>query len=196
MARRSRDQAEQTRARIVMEATSLFRDQGYAATSIDEICARSGITKGALFHHFKNKKALCLEIWTSLQMQMDAAAREAGIANVDKDDPYHAFLAGCRVYLEWTVRPDYQKIVLFDGPSVLGLETWHQLDYSLGLRNMQTGVGYLAKRGLISQDRVEAVAILLQGALNGVGFALRRTPPPITLDEAHAAFEALVRAIR
>lgn len=196
MPRRSRDQAEQTRARIVSEATNLFRDQGYAATSIDDICARAGITKGALFHYFKNKKALFLEIWTQLQLQMDAAAREGAIANLDPNDPYGAFLAGCRVYLEWTIRPDYQKIVLFEGPSVLGQVTWHKLDYTLGLRNMLSGVSYLAKRGLIDRERVEAVAILLQGALNGAGFALCRDPPPITLEQAQTAFETLVRAIR
>lgn len=196
MARRTKDDADKTRASILANAADLFETAGYSATSIDDICIRSGTTKGALFHHFKSKKALFLEIWTRLQLEMVAAAQAGAVAGMNADDPYTGFLAGCRVYLEWTTRVDYRTIVLVDGPSVLGQASWRRLDYELGLQNMRDSVKHLVNQGLIEADHAEAMSILFQGALNGIGYSILHQPPPVTLDEAYAAFESMVRSVR
>ena len=71
MAKRTRADAEKTREDLIQAAARLFETRGYANTSINDICDAIGITKGALFHHFKSKQDVFLEIWTRLQVAMD-----------------------------------------------------------------------------------------------------------------------------
>jgi AcrR family transcriptional regulator len=196
MGRRSKTDAEETRERLIAAAKQRFTHDGYAATSINDICQDLEITKGALFHHFKSKQDLFTEIWTRLQVEMDQEARTAAIAARSLTDPYSAFLAGCRVYLEHAARRDYQTIVLVDGPSVLGLQGWYEQDHDLGIDNVRAGVRYLAKKGIVEPQRVDALAIMLQNALNGAGFALAREVEGITADGVYDAFETLVKSLR
>lgn len=196
MARRSRIDAKKTREDLIETATAQFRDKGYAETSVKDICGELGITKGALFHHFETKLALFLEVWTRLQVAMDEEAREAAIAARSLTDPYSAFLAGCKVYLKFASRLDYQKIVLIDGPAVLGMKGWYENDHDLGTQNVEAGIRYLAKKGIVQDDRVIALAVMVQSALNGAGFALARKERGVTVDGIYGAFEAMVKALR
>lgn len=196
MGRRSKSDAEETRERLIAAAKQRFTRDGYAATSINDICHDLEITKGALFHHFKSKQDLFTEIWTRLQVEMDQEARKAAIAARSLTDPYSAFLAGCRVYLEHAARRDYQTIVLVDGPSVIGLKGWYEQDHDLGTDNVKAGVRYLAKKGIVAPQRVDALAVMLQNALNGAGFALAREDEGITAEGVYDAFEILVKSIR
>lgn len=194
MARRTEEQAQETRADILAAARKLFIEQGYEA-SLSSIVADAGITKGALFHHFKNKKALFEEVWTDLQVQMDAEARKSAAAARSKTNPYAAFLAGCRTYLEWVARDDYQKIVLVEGPPVLGYVGWYESDHNLGKDNVRSGIEYLAHKHLVDKRHVPALVVLLQSALNGGGFAIGRKDPSVTPDSLLAAFEMILRGM-
>ena len=196
MPKRTKEQAAETREALLRAARELFTNQGFAATSIAAIVAAAGPTKGALFHYFSSKEDIFLEVWTALQLEMDAAARDAAAAARSKTDPYAAFLAGCRVYLDWAMRPDYQSIVLIDGPSVLGMARWHELDFQLGMNNMTRGAAYLASQGLVPEDRIRPAAVLLQSALNGAGFALASSYRDVTREELFASFEALLRGLK
>lgn len=196
MPKRTKEQAAETREALLRAARELFTNQGFAATSIAAIVASAGTTKGALFHYFSSKEDIFLEVWTALQLEMDAAARDAATAARSKTDPYAAFLAGCRVYLDWAMRPDYQSIVLIDGPSVLGMARWHELDFQLGMNNMTRGAAYLASQGLVPKDRIRPAAVLLQSALNGAGFALASSYRDVTREELFSCFEALLRGLK
>ena len=196
MVKRTKADAKKTREQLVASATKLFEAKGYADTSINDICLDLGITKGALFHYFRTKQDLFLEAWTRLQVAMDTKAREAAIAALSLTDPYAAFLAGCRIYLTFATRRDYQKIVLIDGPAVLGQKGWYERDHDLGTQNVHAGVRYLSKKGIIDADRVDALAVMLQSALNGAGFALARQEPGIDADSVYDAFELMVKSLR
>jgi len=196
MARRSRADAEKTREQLLDVATRLFGAQGYADTSISDICAELDITKGALFHHFKTKDALFREVWTRVQVEMDSEAREAAIAARSLTDPYAAFMAGSRTYLKYVARQDFQQIVLIDGPYVLGLKGWYESDHDLGIQNVTAGVRYLSKKGLVAPENVEPIAIMLQSALNGAGFALLRDKDGTSSEGFYRAFETLVKSLR
>ncbi len=196
MAKRSKADAKKTRENLISEATRLFEAKGYAETSINEICVDLGITKGALFHHFKTKKDLFFAVWTRLQEGMDLEARQAAYAARSRTEPYSAFLAGCRTYLKYARRRDYQKIVLIDGPAVFGLRGWYERDHDLGARNVHAGMRYLAKKGIVADHRVDALAVMVQSSLNGAGFALARQEQGITAESVYEAFEAMLRALR
>ncbi|MCR9268538.1 MAG: TetR/AcrR family transcriptional regulator [Hyphomonadaceae bacterium] len=196
MPRRSKADAKKTREQLITVATRLFESKGYADTTVKEICLDLGITKGALFHHFKSKEDLFFEVWTRLQVGMDSEARDAAWAARSRARPYDAFLAGCKVYLKYATRQDYQKIVLIDGPAVFGLKGWYERDHDLGARNVHAGIRYLAKKGIVAEHRVDALAVMVQSSLNGAGFALARQEPGITADSVYEAFESMVKALR
>lgn len=196
MPKRTKEQAAETRDALIRAARESFANQGFAATSVASVAAAAGTTKGALFHYFSSKEALFLEVWTALQLEMDAAARAAAAAARSQSDPYAAFLAGARVYLEWATRADYQTIVLVDGPSVLGMARWHELDFKLGRQNMSRGVAHLARQGLLEEARVRPAAILLQAALNGAGFALSAGDREVTAADLLTTFEHILRGLK
>ena len=195
MVKRTKEDAEKTRERILAEAKTLFEKQGYAATSIVQICEACGITKGGLFHYFSSKKELFTKIWTDLQKEMDTASRNAAIAARSKTDPYAAFLAGIKTYLDWASRPDYQRIVLTDGPAVLSMSGWYEADDELGRDNTMAGMQYLAKHGKIDPELVMPLAVLFHNALNGAGFAISRNSGDVTPETAMHAFEVMLKSM-
>lgn len=196
MVKRTPEQAEETRRAILHAARQLFETQGYARTPISNIVDAAGISKGALFHHFASKDALFFEIWKAMQLEMDAEARAAAWKGRSRTDPYAAFLAGTRVYFNWASRPGFQRVVLIDGPAVMGLDGWQENDDRLGRSNVEQGVRYLAQKGLIREDGVLPISIMLLNALNGAGFALSRQESGLTADNLFDAFEALLRGLR
>ncbi len=196
MARRTQEEAEQTRRIILDAATKQFEIKGYNATTIAEIAKEAQLTKGAVFHHFPSKEALFTDIWTGLQADLDFAARAAAVAQFSSSDPYAAFLAGSRLYLDWVARRDYRQIVLIDGPAVLGISDWHERDSELGRDNVRAGVRYLIKCGIIDRRREADLTVLLQSILNAAGYALARGEPEVTADSLFDAFEMLLRNAR
>jgi len=196
MARRSKEDAEKTRATILETARQLFETQGFSETRVSQIVERAGITKGALFHYFKTKEELFRAVWEKLQGEMDAEARENAISARSRDDPYASFLAGCKTYLHWAARRDYQQIVLIDGPSVLGLSGWYEADDELGRSNVKAGIAHLVNEGIVQKRRLPALSVLVHNALNGAGFALARGEPDVTEASVLDAFEAVLKSLR
>jgi AcrR family transcriptional regulator len=195
MAKRTQEQAAETREAVLRAARQLFASQGYAAASVAAIAEAAGVTKGALFHHFKNKEELFLQIWRDLQMEMDVEARAAGRAAIDRNDPFAAFLAGSRVYLDWASRPEYQRIVLVDGPSVLGPARWHQLEFELGSGTLVPGTDYLASRGLFPKSMSVPAALMLQASLNASAYALTQGKLDVSKEQFLETFERLLRGL-
>jgi len=197
MARNNQENTDKTRKSIVDSAQKLFAEKGFSATTIADICASSGYTRGALFHHFKTKEALFEEIWTNMEVAMDtAAANEVRrVAQISRD-PYEAFLAGCRIFLDYATRPDFQQIVHIDGPSVLGMGEWMKRDAGMGMRNLGSGLKYLASQGLIDEAKRKAFTILTYGALQGVAKALSfpDISGGVSSEEMFSAFEDMVRS--
>lgn len=195
MPKRTQSYAAETRSAILRAGRDLFAEEGFAATSVNKIAEAAGVTKGALFHHFDSKEALFIEVWTQMQIEMDAAARIAAINSRSKTDPYASFLAGCRVYLDWSIKPGFQQIVLVDGPAVLGMARWHQMDHELGRDNVGHGTEFLARQGKFPRELARPAALLLQGALNGAGFALTADEPEVEIEQIFETFERLLRGL-
>ena len=119
----------------------------------------------------------------------------AGRAALDRNDPFAAFLAGSRVYLDWASRPEYQRIVLADGPSVLGPARWHQLEFELGNGTLVPGTDYLAGRGLFPKSMSVPVALMLQASLNASAYALAQGKLGISKEQFLETFERLLRGL-
>ena len=195
MPRRTAEQAEVTRAAILAAARKQFAEEGFHA-SLASIVAEAGVTKGALFHHFPNKLALFREVWTDLQQSMQEEANAEAARNMAVDDPYVQFLAGALVYLKWAAKPEYFKIVLYEGPVVLGVQGWYESNRELGQRSVRLAMEALAQQGKIDPRRVSAYSVLVQSALNGAGIALAERLDGLTPDTMYDAFETMIRNLR
>lgn len=112
-----------TKGALVEVAEALFTEQGYTATSLDAIVAGAEVTKGALYHHFSGKQALFEAVFE--RVELDASER-IGSALEGHRDPWDKGLSGLRAFLVVVREARYRRIVIQDGPSVLGYERFRE----------------------------------------------------------------------
>src|SRR6185369_10282804 len=119
------EQGQATKQQLVEVATGLFAEHGYGGTSIEAVLAASGVSRGALYHHFSSKEVLfeaVLEaVETSITARIVDAARHA-------DTPVAALRSGCRAWLRVADDPVAHQIALLDAPSVVGWQRWREID--------------------------------------------------------------------
>jgi len=185
------ERSEASRGKLLAVARKLFRNRGYAETFIEEIAARAGVTKGAFYHHFPDKKAIFLAVFH----ETEQALMEASAAGARGPDAWSRFRAGCRAFLEASLDPGVQRIILRDGPVVLGWEEWREIDarYSLGL--IEAALQQAMAEGRVAGS-LKALAHLLFGALcEGAMMVARAAKPRAALDEVLGEIDALLVAI-
>lgn len=188
MPRRSATDAARTREGITAAARAAFAMDGYSGASTARIARDAGVSEGALFHHFPTKAALFPEVFVALEGELDAHVRAASRDGA----PMDAFLAGCRASVQFGARPDYQRVVLVDGPTVLGDAEWRKVDAQIGLATVARGLRNLAGRDNLSAEAARPLSVLVMGAVNEVIFALARKEEGV---EIEACLDALARML-
>ena len=191
MARKTAAEAAKTRMRILKAARRLFAEKGFSDTPLDEVATLARVTKGGLYHHFRDKRALFTSVFEELERELDKAGRRAAV-DAGLDDARRAFLAGCRAVLEFGQRADFHRVVMVEGPAVLGHERVHATDSTLGLPLMVASVKGLIAAGVIERQAVRPLAVLLFGAINETCFALVRGEPGVDIDSALHALGRLL----
>jgi AcrR family transcriptional regulator len=162
VARRTQaERTEATTAALVDAARELFARDGYDATSLDAVAARANVTKGAVYHHFDGKRQLFEAVFTREVEQLATPLVEA---YARKKDPWEAFKAGCRAFLDECLDPDLQRIVLLDALAAIGWEQVRRLESPL-LDMMQVGIAQAAQAGRIAPRPPAPLAHFLYGAL-------------------------------
>lgn len=96
MSRARTEMIEETRARLIASAREAFATQGYANTSMDDFTARAGLTRGALYHHFGDKKGVLAAVVAQLDSEMDARLQHI---TEQAQDPWRGFCDRCQAYL-------------------------------------------------------------------------------------------------
>ncbi|HEX7716631.1 MAG TPA: TetR/AcrR family transcriptional regulator [Marmoricola sp.] len=112
-----------TKRALVDVAARLFSEQGYAATSLDQIVAGARVTKGALYHHFSGKQAVFEAVFEKVEHD---ASRRIRKALKGSRDPWEKALLGLRAFLEIVQDPSYQRVVIQEGPAILGYERFRE----------------------------------------------------------------------
>lgn len=152
-----------TRAALVRIAHRLFAKLGYAATSTEEVVRRGRVTRGALYHHFRDKRDLFIAVLDQEQKKLAAKAGEAAAA---QPDPWNAMVAGSNAFLDACLDHAVQQIVLIDAPAVLGLERWRETDQGYYLASTKAAIQAAIDQGLIENQPVDPLAHIILGALN------------------------------
>ncbi len=156
------DRGQATRAHILQVATELFAAQGYEATSIEVVLKASGVSRGALYHHFANKEALFTAVLESVEAHV---AKQVSAAAAGASNPLDALRAGCAAWLELARDRTVRQVVLVDAPSVIGWQAWRDLDNQFALGLIKAALSGMAAAGRLRPDMVDTYAHLLLAAM-------------------------------
>ena len=194
MARTKQDlRSETTRRLLVTAARTLFGARGYANVATEEIVRAAGLTRGALYHQFRDKADLFAAV--AEEVEAEIAERIAAGA-VGAADPVAALRAGARLFLDACGEPEVERIILLDAPAVLGWEAWRDLAGRYGLGLVQLGLQSAMDAGAIIAQPLGPLAHVLVGALDECALYIARADDPSAAREQCAAiFDQLLRSL-
>jgi AcrR family transcriptional regulator len=191
--RTQRERSEATTGELIRAARELFAADGYRATSLDDVVAAVGMTKGAVYHHFPSKSELFAAVFEQEDRRLAGIAANAYRR---RRDPWEGLLAACRAYLEAQLEPGVQRITLLDGPSVLGWERLREIEARNTLAGMEQALQTLIDSGRIEPRPVEPLAQMLQGAIcEGAMVVARSTNQSATVRQVLAELRALLNGL-
>lgn len=187
------DRSAATRARLVKAARELFAERPYADVGTEEIVRRARVTRGALYHHFTDKRDLFRSVHEQLEAELvDAIARQ--LADSASSDPLEGLRTGVRSYLDACEDPSFARITLIDAPAVLGWVEWRRIDEEYALKLIVLGLEGAMGAGALRPQPVVPLAHLLLGTMGEAG--LRVANGEGRRDEVEGALMALLDGLR
>lgn len=186
VARRRAQMQEETRTKLIRAARKAFAAKGYAAASMDDLTAEADLTRGALYHNFGDKKGLLQAVIDQIDAEMLERMRAV---QEQAKTPWLGLLAESIAYIEMALEPEIQRIMLLDGPAVLGDPSQWPNQTACLRRTTQT-IRALIDEGTVKPVDAEAAARLLNGA------ALNASLWIAAADNPHAVHSKAVEAFR
>jgi AcrR family transcriptional regulator len=187
--RSNRDRTEATRADLIAAARNLFTEKSYAATGTPEIVAAAGVTRGALYHHFADKQALFAAV---VEQEAEAVAAEIERAAPCAGDPLDMMLEGTRAYLDAMHVPGRTRLLLLDGPAILGRAEMDVIDARHGSRTLREGLGMAMQFGAMTALPVDTLTALLGAMFDRAAIAVEAGAAP---DDYLAVLRALMKGL-
>ncbi|EPN9560085.1 TetR/AcrR family transcriptional regulator [Cronobacter sakazakii] len=173
-ARRRIDTMEENRAKLIAAARKAFTEKGFAAASMDELTASVGLTRGALYHNFGDKKGLLAAVVAQVDGEM---AQRAKAAAAGVEDPWETLIAEGVAYIQMALDEEVRRIVLLDGPAFLGDPAQWPSQNSCLDATRETVISMMA-RGIIKPVDADAAARLLNGAALNAALWVAASPEP------------------
>lgn len=161
--RSNRERTEATRAALIDAARELFVAKGYAETGTPEIVAAAGVTRGALYHHFEDKQALFRAV---VERESAAVAGEIEQATARVTSAREALLKGGEAFLRAMTKQGRTRLLLLDGPAVLGRAEMNAIDDAHGARTLREGIGEAMRAGAMRPLPVDALTAVLAAAFD------------------------------
>lgn len=174
MAQKRADMIVETRGKLIKAAREAFAEKGYADSSMDELTAEAGLTRGALYHHFGGKKGLLEAVIAQIDGEM--IERLSVIIN-EANSTWEGFIDESIAYIEMALEPEFQRIVLLDGPAVLGDPAgWSSQNACM--QSTQRSIQKLIDEGTVHAVDAEAMSRLIMGALLGASLWIANADDP------------------
>jgi AcrR family transcriptional regulator len=171
------ERTEATRGRLVATARRLFAENGFAATSTEEILSEAEVSRGALYHHFSSKTDLFRAAFEAVEDELTAKLLAEATAG-GETDPIKILELGFNAFLDQCDNPEVQRIVMLDAPTVLGWDTWHELDERYAFGTIKAVLAVAADSGRIDAEVVDPLTHLLVGAVMQAGMVVARAEDP------------------
>lgn len=183
------EQGSATRERLLGAARDLFAARGYQQTSIEDVLRSTGVSRGALYHHFTNKQELFEGVLELIETEM--VQRITGAAA--KADPAEALRAGCHAFLDLADDPVIRQIALTDAPAALGWERWREIEAEYGLGLIKAALEQQPVGARLDSDGIDYVAHVVLAALIELGMMLGRADDAAEAKRhAHDALDVLL----
>ena len=189
MAAKRRDETmQENRTKLIAAARQAFGAMGFAASSMDELTASVGLSRGALYHNFGDKKGLLAAVVAEIDGEMARLAQQAGASSATV---WEGLLAEGAAYIEMAMDPEVRRIVLLDGPAFLG-DPSHWPSQNACLQMTRQAVATLVSEGEMKPVDSEAAARLINGAaLNAALWVAASDEPQTILPRAIDAFRLM-----
>ncbi len=168
-------EAQATRDALVQAALELFTKRGYARVGTEEIVTGAKVTRGALYHHFADKRDLFRAVFERVEAEL---MEGIGARMEATDDPWELMLAGMRSFLDACEEPAVKQIALTDAPSVLGWQEWREIDNRHGLGLTRAALQGAVDAGVLRPIAVEPMAHLFVAALSEAAFVTAYSDQP------------------
>lgn len=187
--------SEETREALLTTATSMFVERGFTKTALSEVASAAQVTRGAVYHHFKDKQDLYRAVLERTETEGLGAARDAFLAH---EDPVAGAFAAMSAYLDHATNSDYAEIVLRQGPIALGWEQWKacEEEYAAGL--IEQIVTRLVSSGRIPALPIETTSSVAFTMLGGCAMTIAAASPddrPRVREECGEVLSRLVRGL-
>ena len=188
------ERAEATRAALMTAARELFTERGYAAVGTEEIVRRADVTRGALYHHFADKR----DLFRAVHEQMEGEIVSAIAARMDATaDPLELLKTGTSAFLDACMDPAHARVNLLDAPSVLGWEEWREIDMRHGMGLITAGLQAGMEAGVLREQPVRPLAHLLLAAMGEAAMMIANSKERrATRDEMEASLLELLEGLR
>lgn len=189
------ERAAETREALIAAARPLFASQGFAEVSLETIVRAAGVTRGALYHHFSDKTELFAAVYERIEADM-AERMGAAIAVTGETDPLAVMRLAAGFWLDACTDPEIARIVLAEGPVVLGWVRWNEIgnSYNIGLvRELLAGA---VASGRIPAQPLEVTALMVLGAMREATLFVARAPQyQRARHEAGSVMDRLIEAL-
>lgn len=185
-----------TRAALIAAARTLFGERGYGGVGTGELARAAGVTRGALYHQFADKRELFRAVVEDVEMDLIGRIG-ARIAAADPGDPLGALADGAEVLIDAILEPDIRRIAALDAPSVLGWETWREISERYGLGLIDAAIAGAIEQGSLPDQPVRPLAHLLLGAIDeGAMYVALADDVAAAREQTLTALRALLDGLR
>jgi AcrR family transcriptional regulator len=189
------DRSAATKEALVRAARPLFARNGFGAVSTEAIVRAAGVSRGAMYHQFKDKIALFEAVFEAVEQ--DVTARLATtVAEAAETDPIALMELGAQAWLDVCAEPEVQQIVLLDAPAVLGWERWRELGMKYGVGLVEAMIAHAISVGRIPEQPAKPLAHVFIGSLDEAAmYVVRAEDPTQARDQMRAVISRLVWAM-
>lgn len=170
MARSNRERTEATRLALIEAARRLFVEKGYAETATPDIVAEAGVTRGALYHHFEDKRAL---FRATLEREAEAVAARIETISAASGTPREALLSGAAAYFDAMAEPGRTQLLLLEAPAVIGFEAMGAIERDNAEGTLKAGLSDLLGPE-VDAGKLQALTDLLSAAFDRAAIAIER----------------------
>lgn len=183
----------ETRAKLIAAGRRAFGTVGYADASMDDFTAGAGLTRGALYHHFGDKKGLLQAVLQQIDAEMTLRLNRI---SADAPSRWQGFVEECVAYIEMALEPEIQRIMFRDGPAVLGdVSQWPTNNGCIAA--LSRSIEQLKADGVMACVDTEAAARLINGASSHAALWIAKSEnPEETSRRAVDGFRTLLDGLR
>jgi AcrR family transcriptional regulator len=188
------ERGEATRAKLIAAARELFAERGYTAVGTNEVVQRAGVTRGAMYHHFADKRALFGAVHVEAEQELVAKSAEPmqGV-----EDPWERLVVGMRAFFDACTDPGLRRITLVDAPAVLGWQDWRAVGHNYGVAAMTFVLQSAMDEGVLRPADVTSLAHLLIASLSEAALMLANAEDPeATRSQVEATLLVLLEGLR